>query len=65
METVRRLPPKMHLARLILRSAGEDQLVHPLIAEEEASFDESLAQAAKGEFATDEQVRAIWAKHGL
>jgi hypothetical protein len=55
----------MHLVRMILQSAGEDQPVHPLTAEEEASFDESLAQAAKGEFATDEQVRVIWAKHGL
>jgi predicted transcriptional regulator len=36
-----------------------------LSAEEEASFDESLFQAERGEFATDEQVRAIWAKHGL
>ncbi|ESQ75181.1 hypothetical protein ABAC402_10960 [Asticcacaulis sp. AC402] len=34
-------------------------------AEEDASFDESLAQAERGDFASDEQVRAIWAKHGL
>jgi len=32
---------------------------------EEASFDKSLAQAERGKFATDEQIRAIWAKHGL
>ena len=43
----------------------EDQSVLQLSAEEAASFDESLAQADRGEFATDEQVRAIWAKHGL
>ncbi len=43
----------------------EDQLVLQLNAEEAVSFDESLAQADRGEFATDEQVRAIWAKHGL
>jgi predicted transcriptional regulator len=43
----------------------EDQLMLQLSAEEAASFDESLAQADRGEFATDEQVRAIWAKHGL
>jgi predicted transcriptional regulator len=36
-----------------------------LTVEEEASFEESLEQAERGEFATDEQVRAIWAKHGL
>ena len=64
---VRVLPPEMQddLARLLLQLAGEDQPVVRLSAEEEASFDESLAQADHGEFATDEQVRAIWAKHGL
>jgi len=66
-ETVRGLPPEMQddLARMLLQFAGEDQPAVQLTAEEEASFDESLAQADRGEFATDEQVRAIWAKHGL
>lgn len=66
-ETVRSLPPEMQddLARLLLQLAGEDQPVVQLTAEEEASFEGSLAQADHGEFATDEQVRAIWAKHGL
>ena len=66
-ETVRGLPPEMQdeLARMLLQFAGEEQPVVQLTAEEEASFEESLAQAARGEFATDEQVRAIWEKHGL
>ena len=66
-ETVRGLPPEMQddLARMLLQLAGEDQPVLQLSTEEAASFDESLAQADRGEFATDEQVRAIWAKHGL
>lgn len=66
-ETVRGLPPETQddLARVLLQLAGEDQPVIQLTAEEEASFEESLAQAERGEFATDEQVRAIWAKHGL
>ena len=66
-ETVRGLPSEMQddLARLLLQLAGEDQPVLRLSAEEAASFDESLAQADRGEFATDEQVRAIWSKHGL
>jgi hypothetical protein len=66
-ETVRGLPPEMQddLARMLLQLAGEDQPVLQLSAAEEVSFDESLAQADRGEFATDEQVRAIWAKHGL
>jgi predicted transcriptional regulator len=42
---------------------SQDQPVFQLNAEEESSFDESLAQAERGEFATDEQVHAIWAKH--
>ena len=66
-ETVRGLPPEIQdeLARMLLQLAGEDQPLFQLSPEEEASLDESLAQADRGEFATDEQVRAIWAKHNL
>ena len=66
-ETVRALRPEAQdaLARILLQLAGDDETVIPLTAEEEASLDEALAQAERGEFATDEQVRAIWAKHGL
>lgn len=66
-ETVRRLPPESQddLARVLLQMAGEDQPAIALTPEEAASFDESLRQAERGEFATDDQVRAIWAKHGL
>ena len=66
-ETARGLPPEMQddLARILLQLAGEDQPVLQLSTEEEGSFNESLAQADRGEFATDDQVRAIWAKHGL
>ena len=65
--TARTLPPEMQddIARVVLLYAGEDQPVIPLTAAEEAALDESEAAAAKGEFATDEQMRAIWAKHGL
>ncbi len=66
-ETVRGLPAEVQdeLARILLQLAGTDQPVVQLNAEEETSLAESLAQADRGEFATDEQVRAIWAKHGL
>jgi hypothetical protein len=66
-ETVRGLPPEIQdeLARMLLQLAGEDQPSLQLSPEEEASLDESLAQADGGEFATDEQVRAIWAKRNL
>ncbi len=66
-ETVRALPPEKQdaLARVLLQFAGEDGPVLVLDEEMSASLDESLAQAERGEFATDERVRAIWTKHGL
>ena len=66
-QTVRALPPETQdaLARILLQLAGEDQTVVQLSAEEEASFDASFAQAERREFATDEQIGAIWQKHGL
>jgi predicted transcriptional regulator len=67
-ETARRLSPEAQdeIARVVLEFAHDaGQRVIQLTPEEEASFDESLAQAERGEFATDDQVRAVWAKHGL
>ena len=66
-ETVRGLPPERQddLARMLLQFAGEDQPAIRLTAEERAALDISKAAAARGEFAADEQVRAVWAKHGL
>jgi len=66
-DTVRALPAQMQddLARLLLELAGNKASVVELTAAESASFEESLAQASRSEFATDEQVRAVWAKHGL
>jgi hypothetical protein len=53
------------LARLLLRLADRSQPAVTLTAEEEASLEESIQQAERGEFASDEEVRAIWAKYGL
>lgn len=67
-ERVRALPPDQQdeFARVLLRLAGEDdQAVYELTAQEEASLENSRAQAARGEFATDEEIRAVWAKYGL
>ncbi len=66
-EAARVPPPEIQdaLARMLLQFAGEDPPPLQLTPDEEASFEESLAQAERGEFATDEQIRAIWAKHGL
>ena len=66
-KAVRNLPPAMQddLARILLQFAGEEQAVLQLTADEEASFAESLSQEERGDFATEERVRSIWAKHGL
>lgn len=53
------------LARVLLQLAGSDQPLVPLTPEEDAALDQSLAEAERGEFATDAEIRAIWAKHGL
>ena len=46
-------------------SPGIIQTPYVLTPEEEADINDSLAEAARGEFATDEEVRAVWAKHEL
>jgi hypothetical protein len=66
-QTLRALTPETQdaLARIVLQLAGDDPTIARLSADEEASFKMSLAQAERGEFATDDQIRATWAKHGL
>jgi hypothetical protein len=66
-ETVSALPDDTQdeLARILLQLAGVEQPSYELTPEEEADLDASLAEAEQGEFATDEEVRAMWAKHGL
>src|SRR5437764_3816520 len=67
-EAVRRLPSadQDDIARAIMQLAGSD-LPGPveLSSEEREAISRSKAAADRGEFATDEQVRAVWAKHGL
>ncbi len=65
---VRRLPPSAQdeIARAMLVLAGnEDDEVYILTPEERAAIAKSEAEVERGEFATDEEVRAVWAKHGL
>lgn len=66
-ERVRALPPDMQdeYALVLLRLVGDDGAIYRLTAEDEASLATSLGEAERGEFASDAQVRAIWAKHGL
>lgn len=63
----RNLPPEVQdaIARMVLSYAGEEEAVYRFTPEEEAEQDEADAVEARGDFATDEEVRAIWAKYGL
>lgn len=51
------------IARVVLLMASDEELIQ-LSPEELADLDASDAEVARGELATDEQMRAIWAKHG-
>jgi hypothetical protein len=66
-ETVSALPDDVQddLARILLQLAGVEQPPYELTPDEAADLDRSLAEAGRGESATDEEVRAVWAKHGL
>jgi hypothetical protein len=63
----RNLPPAAQddIARVVLQLAGADEPPATLTPDEQAAISVSKAAAARGEFATAEQVRAVWAKHGL
>jgi hypothetical protein len=66
-EAARNLSPAAQddIARLVLQLASDDSPPAPLTDVERAAINLSKAAAARGEFATDDQVRAVWAKHGL
>ena len=53
------------IARMVLLYAGEDVPAVDLTADEEAAITRSREAAARGEFASDEHIGGIWAKHGL
>jgi hypothetical protein len=68
LEAVRRLPSgdQDDIARVIMQLAGVDPPVPVILSpQEREAIARSKAAADRGEFATDEQVRAVWAKHGL
>lgn len=68
LEAARNLPPDAQddIARIVLQLAGDDS-AQPLTlsAEEREAIARSKAAAGRGEFATDEQVEAVWKKYGL
>jgi hypothetical protein len=68
LEAARGLPPDAQddIARVVLRLAGRDDSVPVALSPaERAAVASSKAAATRGEFATDEQVRSVWAKYGL
>jgi len=69
LEAVRQLPAdeQDEIARAMLALAGGsvDGVPVPLTPDERAAIARSKAAAARGEFASEEQVRAVWAKYGL
>ena len=68
LEAARNLPPddKDNIARVVLRLTGmDDEPPAVLSIYERAAIAASTDTSARGEFATDDQVRATWAKHDL
>jgi predicted transcriptional regulator len=68
LDAIRQLSPEEQddIARTILALVGSaDGDPVPLTADERAAIARSKAEAARGEFASDEEVRAVWAKYGL
>ncbi len=63
-ETVRGLPPEVQddLARALLQLAGHDQPRIQLTPEECADLTEADAEIERGEFASDEEIKALWTK---
>jgi predicted transcriptional regulator len=66
-ERVRALPPETQdtFARVLLSLADDEAEPVMLTDEERAAIAVSMAAAERGEFASEEEVRAVWAKHGL
>ena len=63
----RRLPPtdQDDIARAIMQLAGADEAMPvPLTPEEKDAIAKSKAAAARGDFATEDEVQSVWAKHG-
>ena len=63
-DTVRRLDPdhQDEIARVLLTLADDGDDLTP---EDLAALAVSEAESARGDYASDEDIAAIWAKHGL
>ncbi|WP_158811356.1 hypothetical protein [Beijerinckia sp. L45] len=61
------VPPEHQddIARAVMQLTGKAQRVYRLTQEERADLDAADREIADGDFATNDEVRAVWAKHGL
>ena len=61
------MPEKVQdeIARLVLTFTHQGSESFELTPEEDESMRVSREQAARGEFATDEEVQAVWARYGF
>lgn len=61
---VRMMPARSQdkIARIMLAATENDEEPYVLTPEEEEAVAEGRAAAARGEFATDEEMEALWAK---
>jgi hypothetical protein len=57
-------PPRKTTSPALFSGSPGRMKRHPW-SEERAAIANSKAAATRGEFATDDQVRAVWAKHTL
>ena len=66
LEAVRKMPAAAQdeVARVMLSLAGSDEVYH-LTDDERAIIERSKAEAARGEFVPEHQVRDFWKKLGL
>lgn len=64
--TVSALPDDVQdeAAQVLLQFAGLEQAPYRLTPEEGIDLDASLSDAERGDFATVDEVRAVWTKHG-
>jgi predicted transcriptional regulator len=53
------------LAQMLIDVAAADLSPYQLTDEERAAVEEGLAQAERGEFASDEDVAALWQRFGI
>lgn len=65
--TTRELSPKVQdrIARIMLAAAEDERPIYRLTSEEREGLAKGREQAARGEFASDEDMKALWDEFGV